>query len=73
MNAGRQRREDLRVGQRNPVARARGGVEVEADALSLFKRNWTLGQAADRSFGPCRSARTAMGRPVSCSIARTMS
>jgi len=26
-----------------------------------------------RSFGPCRSARTAIGRPVSRSIARTMS
>ena len=28
-----------------------GGVEVEADALSLFKRNWTLGQAADPQLG----------------------
>jgi hypothetical protein len=36
MHAGRERREDLRVRQRNSIARTWRGIEVEADPLSFL-------------------------------------
>jgi hypothetical protein len=35
VNAGLERREDLRVRQRNSIARTWRGIEVEADPLSF--------------------------------------
>src|SRR3954467_13353566 len=63
LNAGRERREDLWVGQRNPIAGPWGRVEVEADPITFLQRDWPLGQAADPQFRPLQVGEDRDGPP----------
>jgi len=50
-------------GQRNPLAGARGRVEVEADALTFLEGDRTLGQAADPQLRSLQVGENGDGAP----------
>ena len=70
---GGQRREDLRVQQGGALGAARRWIEVEAEGGAGFQADLAAFELPTRNFGPCRSARTPIGRPTFFSTARTMS
>jgi len=63
MNAGRKRREDLRVGQRDVVVRARRGVKVEANTLSFVQCDRGVDQSADPQLRPLQVGKNCDGAP----------
>ena len=74
LHAGLQCGEHLRMRHRHPRRAPGRRVEVEIEALRPVRElDRPPANRPTRSFGPCRSTRMPIGRPVSCSIARIMS
>ena len=72
-DAGLERREDLRMRQADALLVAGRRVEIEPERCARGQRHGPSAKVPRRSFGPCRSARTPIGRPDSRSIARIRS